>query len=259
MPYQVVRRITVTLFFTAFAATAGAASIGVNYTGGGNNSSPAVSLASTDAAGVVPQTNYNNFAGGSGTALALIDSAGAASGATLTYGSGGTYSSIGGAAIAPADGNEKLNTGFIFGNATVTVSGVPYSRYDVYVYMLNDAAGRVETTSLTAGGPAQTFYGGSAAANDAGHVDQNAATPYVYTRTISTDVAVPTTAGDYVLFSGLTTPSFQFTTAATGNGYLNGFQIVQNVPEPAALGFLGLASLAALTCRRRVRGGRVAD
>jgi hypothetical protein len=228
-----------------------AASIGINFNGGGNASSPPVSLLPTDVAGVVPQANYNNFGGGSGTGLALIDSTGVASPAILTYTASGNYSSIGGAAIAPAGGDEKLNTGFVYGNGSFTVAGVPYARYDVYVYMLNDAAGRIETTSLTAGGPAQTFYGAAATPSDSGHVDQNAGTSYVYTQTVSTNLATPTAAGDYVLFSGLTAPSFTFTNSAPGNGYLNGFQVVENLPEPGALGLCGVTCLAALLRRRR--------
>jgi MYXO-CTERM domain-containing protein len=171
---------------------------------------------------------------------------------------GGTYSSIGGATIAPAGGDEKLNTGFVFGNGTFTVSGVPYANYDVYVYELNDASGRVETTTLTAGGPAQTYYGSSATPNDSSHVDQSAGTSYVYVLSNSTNVGSPTTNGDYVQFTGLTGSTFTFTSTAPGNGYVNGFQIVPT-PEPASLGFVGVSVLALLARRqRRVSPGTIA-
>jgi len=229
-----------------------AAQIGVNFTGGGNGSSPAVSLVASDSAGVVPQINWNNAAGGTGTSLPLLDNTGAATAAALTYTAGGTYSSIGGAAIAPAGGDEKLNTGFVFGNGNVTVSGIPYATYDVYVYELNDAAGRVETTTLTAPVAQGPIFGGSATPNDAGHVDQSAGTSYVYTRSTSTDTANPTANGDYVRFTNVTGPTFTFTTSATGNGYLNGFQIVQ-VPEPASAGMLVTGVMGLLVVRRRTR------
>lgn len=226
---------------------ADAASIGINFTGGGNGGSPAVSLLPTDVAGVVPQSNFNNFAGGNATAQPLLNNAGAATTAVLTSTAGGTYSSVGGGAIAPAGGDEKLNTGFVYGNGTFTVTGVPYARYDVYVYTLNDAAGRVQTTSLV-GGP--TYYN-AAADPVAGHVDQNAATPYTYVRSTSTDVNAPTAGGDYALFTGVVGPSFTITSAAPGNGYVNGIQIVESVPEPTALGLFGVAAVAALARRRR--------
>jgi hypothetical protein len=230
-----------------------AAGIGINFTGGGNASSPAISLLPTDVAGVVPQSNFNNISGGSGAALALVNNSGAATPATLTFTSSGTYSSIGEPGIAPAGGDEKLNTGFVYGNGSFTVAAVPFARYDVYVYMLNDAPGRIETTSLTAGGPAQTFFGAAATPNDAGHVDQNAATSYVYTQTVSTNSAAATPNGDYVLFAGLTAPSFTFTDTAPGNGYLNGFQVVENLPEPGALGVCAVTGLAALLRRCHCR------
>jgi hypothetical protein len=43
--------------------TASGGSIGINFTGGGNGGSPAISLLSSDTAGVVAQMNWNNFAG----------------------------------------------------------------------------------------------------------------------------------------------------------------------------------------------------
>src|SRR3954470_12629999 len=87
--------------FLALAAASNGQSIGINFTGGGNASSPAISMLPTDSAGVVPQTNFNNVAGGSGTGLSLLNGSGIATPVTLTFTAGGTYSSIGGAAITP--------------------------------------------------------------------------------------------------------------------------------------------------------------
>jgi hypothetical protein len=235
------------------STAAHAISIGVNFSGGGNASSPAVNLAPGETAGVVPQSNFNNVAGGTGSGLALVDNTGAATGMVLAYTAGGTYSSIGGLAIAPTSGDEKLNTGFIFGNANVTVTGIPFTTYDVYVYELNDAAGRVETTTLVAPAVAQgPFFGSSAAPADAGHVDQNAATAYVYNQALATVVASPTANADYVRFTNLSGSTMTFTTSAPGNGYLNGFQIVQVVPEPAGAALLATGA-AFLAGRRRRR------
>ena len=206
------------------------AGISVNFTGGGNGGRGLDAMAPGDIAGVVPLSNYNNMDTGNGGAT-LNDSTGAATTALLSYSAGGTYSAIGGTTGVPTPGDEKLNAGFIYGNGSVTVSGVPYAQYDIYVYELNDAGGRVETTSLSGG---QTFYGSAATPNDANHIDQNAATPYVYTRSSSTVSSSPTPGGDYVLFSHVSGGSFTFTTSAPGNGYLNGFQIVEDLTAPGA-------------------------
>ena len=225
---------------------AGYQTIGVNFTGGGNGSSPAVSLLPSDSAGVLPATNYNNVAGSSGTNVALVNGAGNATTATMTFSAGGTYSSVAGAAITPQGGDEKLNTGFVYGNGTVTLSNIPYASYDVYVYELNDAAGRVETTGATQFGTPR--FGSAASPADANHVDQNATTPYLYTQTISGNVNSPTPNGDYVLYHGVTGSTFTFAVSAPGNGYINGFEIV--TPEPASLGLLGFAGLGLLARRR---------
>jgi hypothetical protein len=251
----IVKTATVLSIFGALllgiASEAGAASIGINFTGGTNNSSPAVSLLTTDLAGVIPQLNWNNFAGGNGAGLSLLDNSGASSGALLTFTASGVYSSIGGAGIAPANGDEKLNTGFVYGNSSFTLTNVPYALFDVYVYELNDAGGRVETTTLGA----LSFFGSAATPTDASHVDQNAGTSYLYTQSTSTDVANPTAGGDYVRFSNLS-GTVTINASAPGNGYVNGLQIVQ-VPEPASMGLLGLgAAVGAWTRRRGTRAAR---
>ena len=234
-------------FLFANLADGLAVGIGINFTGGGNASSPAISILPTDSAGVVAQMNWNNFAGGNGTNLVLVDNTGATTGALLTFTASGTYSSIGGAGIVPADGDEKLNTGFVYGDSSFTLSNVPYAIYDVYVYHLNDASGRIETTTLAG----LSFFGAAAVPNDATHVDQNAATSYLYTQTTSTNVTSPTAGGNFVRFQNLS-GSVTLTASAPGNGYVNGLQIVQ-VPEPATIGLLGLAAVTGACTRRRVR------
>jgi hypothetical protein len=138
------------------AASANAATmIGINFVGGGGpGPAGGVSLAPGSIAGVVPQANYNNVTGGSGSANNLIDNTGAATSVDLTFSGGGTYTSSGN---APAGADEALNTGFVFGTVTGTISELPFAfgTYDVYIYMENDAGGR-QTTTLLNGGNART-------------------------------------------------------------------------------------------------------
>lgn len=227
------------------SASVQATSIGVNFVGGGNKVTGGVTMASTDSAGVVPQTNWNNETTGSGSGITgLIDSTGATvAGLTLTYAGQGTYD-VG--QTAPVGGDQKLNDGFIYGNTTVTVSGIPYPIYNLYIYELNDAAGRVEQTYLN-GNTATSVYGQAASPTDANHVSGSANT-YLYTQSVDTSGS-GTPGGDYVLFGTMSGSSVSFSDTAPGNGYLNGFEIVA-APEPASCAILGFFSLGLLARRR---------
>jgi len=198
-----------------------ATGIGVHFTGGGNGT--ADSLASTDTAGVFPIANYNNEATGTQTGVTLNDDTGTATTATLTYTSGGTWNSRN---YTPptGDGDQELNDGFIFGNSNVTVTGIPYANYDVYIYELNDGAGRVETTTDVNTGV--SVYGSSATPGDANH-ESGTVNNYQYIAATGTTSAAPTANADFVEFSG-SSATFQFATTAPGNGYLNGIEIVDH-------------------------------
>lgn len=235
-----------------FASASAFGAIAVDFRGGRGGTS-AEAMSPSDVAGVVAQANWNDIAGGSGTDIVLIDDAGAPTLAKLTYTSGGTWSAIAGNGVG---GDEKMNNGFVFGNATVTVTDVPYAEYDIYVYTLNDAANRVLSTVLTGGeggpvnGPA--FFGSSPNPTAAGFVDGNAATPYTYNLVTSGFLGSPTANGNYVRFTGLRDSTFTFTTSAAGNGYLGGFQIVPTVvPEPGTIGIVAAATAGLLIRRRR--------
>ena len=202
--------------------------ISVNFTGGGNGGSPAVSMLPTDSAGVVPEANYNNENGGSGTGIALNDGTGASSGATLTYTSGGTWASVGGTTFTPANGDQKLNDGFLFSAGATPMdfqlTGIPFANYDVYIFELNDGGGRLETTIDVNTGV--TVYGTSANPTDANH-ESGVANTYQYIAATSTNNTAPTPNADYVMFSN-NTPNFEFQAFSAANGYLNGFEIVNH-------------------------------
>ena len=150
------------------AAASQAGSIGVNFEGGGNGVGP-ISMAPTDSAGVIPQTNYNNETGGSGGPFVLNDSTGTPTTAMLTFCGSGTYS-VG--QTNPVGGDQELNDGFVYGSTTISVTNIPYADYDVYVYELNDAAGRVEQTYINSD-PTTSVYGQAASSQDANHVQRS--------------------------------------------------------------------------------------
>jgi hypothetical protein len=127
----------------------------------------------------------------------------------------------------------------------VTVSGITFPQYSLYIYTLNDVPRKGETTVGNT-----TYYGMSPSPGAAGYVDSNALTPYTYNRIISVDPLDPTPLGNYVLVEGLTSASISFSQFATGDGFLSGFQLVA-VPEPSSMLTVFSGSAVLLGLRRR--------
>ena len=224
----------------AGASASHAQSVGVNFTGADafGGSFP---LGYSTSAGFVPQVDWNDADGNFGNIQPdnLFDSSGNTPGINLDY-SGPTISSS--QTDASLGGNYTLTKGFLDINPPVppapggslpgvTFSSIPYASYDVYVYVDGAAAG---TATYLLGSTAQTVMTGTAF----GGVFQQ---------------ATATTAGDYILFSGLSGTSFTLTGLSTSSAPVDGLQIVAMpaaVPEASttvSLGLLlalGLGSLA---------------
>ena len=103
----------------------------INFVG---SSTPAMGAA--ERAGVVVQANWNNGTGASrATPLALVDGAGAATTARITWTSSNTWATP----IADQAGNARMMKGYLDTTSTsktsVTVTGLPARAYDVYVYV----------------------------------------------------------------------------------------------------------------------------
>ena len=142
--------------------------IGVSFVG----SSP-TPMAATETAGVVEQANWNNASGAaSTTALALVNASGAASGATITWKANGAWS----VPITDSAGNRRLMKGYLdTGSSTqtiVTVAGLAFGDYDVYVYTDGDNKDLTRTatysvstdggtTIFTVTDPANTNFSGT--------------------------------------------------------------------------------------------------
>ncbi|HEY3321774.1 MAG TPA: PA14 domain-containing protein [Planctomycetota bacterium] len=152
-------------------------------------------LGSTDAAGVVVRNNWNNVANATGTLATVLDNSGATvAGCSVTYAAFGTSNS----GIQDNPGNFRMMRGHLdtsdLSTTTVTVSGLPASftsaGYSVYVYA--DGNNITNQAGLyTIGNTSQTLYD---AANFGG----------AYARAYNS-------AGNYLLFKGLTTSSFTLT------------------------------------------------
>ncbi|GAT33054.1 PEP-CTERM protein-sorting domain-containing protein [Terrimicrobium sacchariphilum] len=201
-----------------------------------------------DFAGVVPQSHWNNTTGGSGTVLDLLDDAGNTTAVGVTWSSSNTWRAWTGGAD---NGDQRLLQGYLDGGsngvpAAVTVSNIPFSVYNVYVYINRD--GDNSTSTYTVNGQSQTV------------------TPGAYATTLSlAGPAAPgvpnaSTAGTYILFTNVTGSSLSLLTSNAASypqsldwrSPVNGIQIVA-VPEPAAGALAGfaIAAGAMLVIRRK--------
>jgi PQQ enzyme repeat len=123
----------------ATLSVTGAAAIGIKFVGQGS------AMASTEVAGVVAQSNWNNATGTSSTAP-LVDQTGASSGATVTWSTNGIYK----LPITDTAGNNRMMRGYldaVGGITTATVAGLPANAgsYNVYVYADGDNASATRT------------------------------------------------------------------------------------------------------------------
>jgi hypothetical protein len=116
-------------------STSSTAAIGVQFEG----DYVSQALDPSQVAGIIPHDfwNVDDETSGNVTTNVLVDSSGIPTAATVTvtYGSGQYYS--GGTGTTADD--TLMSGGFWSGDGfTVNVTGVPYSTYNIYVYMLND-------------------------------------------------------------------------------------------------------------------------
>ena len=191
------------------------ASIGVHFEGNGGTGSG--NLAANGAGQGATMNNWMNLSATTFTsATALTDNNSNATTAsfTATY-SGGGYST--GDSIGLLNGYLYISSG---GSLTLNVTGIPYPTYSLYAY-----AGAIE--SADTGRDMQIAIGGQTY-----YVLTNL-TPTTYTQVTNTSSY---TAGDYEMTAGLTGTSATLVDyAASGNGALNGFEIVATGPAPNVL------------------------
>ena len=196
--------------------------------------SSSAGMTTNDLAGAIHLANWNNMTGptGYGNAQTLanpLDSSGAVVGGMTVTVTGGSSSST--FAYNAAAGNDSTLFDTVFdqfdGTAgTISVTGVPYATYDVYLYMRSDGAAR--GGAFTIGGTTYYVRGGlsNPATNGTGYVVSSA----------TTNGGTNTAQGNYVRFSGLTNTNFTCSFVAFNAGdnvqrlKFPGFQIVSGAP-----------------------------
>jgi len=147
---------------------------------------------------------------------------------------------------ADADGqyNKALLNGYLNnGNGASTIislTGIPYSAYNIYVYLSSDTANRTGTVSV--GGTSYDF-------STIGPAEISGANALL---TATTDTTGANPAADYAEFTGLTGASQSLTTTIPAYGGIAGFQIVAT-PEPGTLALASLGGLGLLGLTRRMK------
>lgn len=225
----------------ALTASAPAAMVGVNFGSGGG------ALSATDFAGVAPftQSHWTTLLN-TAPFFGLPDDSGIPTTVSIISGAAsfGSY----GSASGP---DEILNNHFFNSTAnwSFIIGSIPYSSYRLIVYDLDSLA--LVAKGINVGGT--TFYTSSPDYNAPGYIDNNAATPFTYTRGTSTNPALIPSLSDYVQFDGLIGPS---QTVNISNLFgvsrrIGGFQIVKT-PEPTSCALL-IGACGGLGMRRMRR------
>ncbi|MEC9053870.1 MAG: hypothetical protein VX633_01085, partial [Verrucomicrobiota bacterium] len=213
------------------SALAHSQSIGINFN---SDRDLGAELAPDEVAGHpdVAQGNWNSTNGGANgdetnllglTPGTLVDSDGAPTGVQVTWTSNGTWTTNNGT----ASGDNKLMNGYIDhtgGFATVEVSNITYTSYDVYVYFGSDGNGRTGAIESTTAG--QTF---SYTTNS----QQAGGFPGTYVLTEDEDGGNP--VANYCVFRDQTSPTFfaQVNRGSSNSGF-HGIQIVSKAPPEDA-------------------------
>lgn len=196
--------------------------IGINFGSGRANAA----LFPEDSAGAVPQTNWNNADGAAGGPLALNDSEGVATSASVTWSTDEQWSAAGPA----ADANGTLLTGWISANntndpaASIAITGIPFESYNVYVYLNHD---RVTEDVLIS--EASSLFAPILAHEN----DTDVLAPVIFTEQSATAEGDITQVGNYVILSGLDQSDIEIILEPGGSagsverGAITGIQIIE--------------------------------
>jgi len=257
------------LAFPILANAAGAVPISINFLGGRDNEYIAPmdywEVAGMDA---VADDHWNNAGGRyGGTLHNLMDGAGVNTGASIQWQSPfGAWSIYN---LPDRPGNDRMMKGYIDADnvrgSSVTVTNLPFSEFDVYIYFDGENEGDWRKAQYTIGSKFDEgedsewtdFHVGGQNPNGLFQfplpgAGGNQPFPTLYNND----------EGNTILLSGITGNSFTLTARATewGGWYprapINGIQIVPvpaPVPEPSTLALLAIAAVGLVGYARRRR------
>lgn len=238
-------------------------SISVNFATGQSNVTNNVSgdaLFGLDEVAVAG-SQWNNATGSSGENVALKVS-GAASGATLTFRAGATWS-VNDSSTALGDTNALLGsflddgTAITVGDDTstfaaeITVSGIPFETYDVYLYSnVNNGSG---FKPIQVNGIYYTYANG-ATVSTANTSAQWGATAQTTPQLGQNVLVVPNVTGDTLTIRTLKRIMQGDGTGNIPRGSFAGFQIVERVPPTISVNFIGASGMTSIKVKSGVSG-----
>ena len=199
-----------------------------------NAASAGTELVSTDVAGAVPASWWNNSTVNNEVLTNVVDSDGHATTvdfvfANTPYG----YDNATAALAAPLDDDAKMmrsqRARSNEGRMAVAAQEIPYATYDVYVYW----GGRKvsETVPSTMAVNLQLWNGSAWVIQDTKFIrDDDRAWDGTYDESTATTAAAATDGNEYVVFRNLTANTFRILTEGGVRSGLSGLQIVAEAP-----------------------------
>lgn len=244
-----------TLVIAALAV--GSVSAGVISIDFNNTTDPNWTVSGPETAGPLGSANWNSTSAASGTGQALIDDAGAATGATLTWNSANTWSSGDGngttdeqVAHVYLDDGTTTNIGGAV-SSLITISGISYAEYRVYGLLSNGDGAEYSSRNFQVNG---NYVWGAGVRDAQADVYGNTDAALAATGNRWVELEQGVTRGNYWTYetSGSTLVVNGIDKWAGGRGSIAGV-VIEQIPEPATLGLVALFGGALVMMRRKMK------
>jgi hypothetical protein len=189
-------------------------------------------LAATEEVGFIPSLNWTSSTSSNQTLTNLVDHAGTATTADVVF-SGTTYGYNNNTAVlnAPLTDDAKMmrsqRAGSNASTIQATVTQVPYTGYDVYVYWGGRTASETVPATMTL--EMQLYSGGAYTTSATGYIkDTNRTWDGTYDESTATTAAAAVDGQEYVVFRNVNAAQFRLKSTMGNRTGFSGFQIVEH-------------------------------